>query len=139
MYDELIQLLGAATRIAGTRITSPRLAALRASLDQACSVPAEFGWERKAAAHAEFLNALADAADNPHLARVLSQGTGFAYDLMITAGRTADGIVINSRRRMLASLRAGDADEAAREIEKHLSTLHFIGRLTAPRPQRASA
>jgi len=132
MHDELIQLLGTATRIACTGINSRRLAALRASLDQACAVPVAFGWERKAAAHAEFLNALADAADDPNLARVLGHGTGYAYDLMVAAGRSADGIVINSRRRMLAHLHTGDAEEAAYEMEKHLSTLHFVGRLAAP-------
>lgn len=139
MHEELIQLLATASRIACTEITSVRQATLRASLDQACSVPAELGWERKVAAHAAFFNALADAADDPRLARLLSQGTGFAYDLMITAGRAADGIVINSRKRMLACLRAGDADQAAREVEKHLRTLHLMGRLTAPQVWRASA
>ena len=138
MHEELIHLLATATHIACGKMPGPRLADLRASLDQACAIPAEFGWERKAAAHAEFFNALGDAA-GPSLALVFGQGAGLAYDLMITASRTADGIVINSRKRMLAHLRARDAEAAALEMEKHLSTLHFMGRLAIPPSQRASA
>ncbi len=139
MHEELIQLLAAACRITGNGITSARQMALRSCMDQACSIPAELGWERKAAAHAEFFNALADATDDPRLGRLFCHGAGFAHDLMITAGRAADGMVANSRKRMLACLCAGDADEAAREMEKHLKTLHFMGRLTAPQARRASA
>jgi DNA-binding GntR family transcriptional regulator len=142
MHEELIQLLATATRITCARMTGPHRAALQASLDQACAVPAGLCWERKAAAHAEFLNALADTADDPQVARVLTHSAGLAYDLLIAAGRAADGIVINSRRRMLAHLRAGDADEAAYEMEKHLRVLLFMGRLAAlpDRPvQRAAA
>jgi DNA-binding GntR family transcriptional regulator len=134
----LIQLLAAATGIACTKIAGPGLAALQAGLDQACAIPKLY-WERRAAAHAEFLNALADAAGDPQLTPVFSSGAGFAYDLMITAGPAADGIVINSRNRLLARLRAGDADEVAAEVEEHFRILHFMGRLAAPPAQRASA
>lgn len=139
MHEELIQLLATAVSIVGARIHGPCLSDLRASLDQACAVPVECGWERKAAAHAEFFNALADAAAHPRLTPVFGQGAGFAYDLMITAGRAADGIVINSRKRVLAALRAGDVDAAALEMEQHFRTLHFMGRLAIPSGQRASA
>jgi DNA-binding FadR family transcriptional regulator len=108
-------------------------------LDQACAVPVECGGERKAAAHAEFFNALADTAADPRLAPVFGQAAGFAYDLTITAGRAADGIVINSRKRMLAALRAGDVDAAVLTMEKHLRTLHFISRLAIPSGRRGSA
>ena len=102
MNDELTQVLAQATRLACTAITRPHQAALQASLDQARAVPAELGWERKAAAHAEFFNALADTAGAPRLTPVFNHGAGLVYDLMITAGRSADGIVTNSRNRMLA-------------------------------------
>jgi DNA-binding FadR family transcriptional regulator len=91
------------------------------------------------AARAEFFNALADAAADPRLAPVSGQGAGFAYDLMITAGRAADGIVINSRKRMLAAFRAVDVDAAALAMEKYLRTLHFMGRLAVSSGQRAPA
>ena len=136
--EEVIRVLALATRIACSAVTSPGRVALQASLDQACSLPPGFGWERKAAAHAEFFTALADAAKNPSAAPMLNHGAGFAYDLMIGAGRAADGMIISSRRRMLIHLRAGYPERAARELEKHLQVLAFMNRV-ATSPSRASA
>lgn len=135
MNEELIQVLATATRVACMAITSTGQSALQASLDQARDTPLEFGWERRAAAHAEFFTALADVAGNKRAAAALNHGAGFAYDLMMTAGRAADGIVINSRRRMLAHLRAADPDQAALEMEKHLTILDFMRRLATSPPK----
>jgi DNA-binding GntR family transcriptional regulator len=138
-------MLATATSIACTELTGSHLRALQASLDQACAIPAGFSWDRKAAAHAEFFNALADAGTSagadPRLARALSSGAGLVYHLMLTVGCAADGIVINSRKWMLAHLHAGDAHAAAREMESHLRVLHFMSRPAAPSAyaQRASA
>jgi DNA-binding GntR family transcriptional regulator len=133
MNEELMQVLARATSLACQKIASRRPAALQASLDQARAVPAHLGWERKAAAHAEFFNALADAAGDPRLTPVLGHCAGLAYDLMITAGRGADGIVTNSRKRVLAHLRTGDVEQAGLEMEKHLRVLYFMTRLTGRR------
>jgi hypothetical protein len=54
-------------------------------------------------------------------------------------GAGPDGIVINSRRRVLEYLRSGDADTAALEMEKHLRILRVMWRLSGPEAQRASA
>jgi DNA-binding GntR family transcriptional regulator len=129
MQDDRIQLLATATCSAGTSITSPRLAALQDSLSQACVISARSNWDCKAAAYAEFFNVLADAADDPRAAQVLNNGARFAYNLMIAVGRAADYIVFNSRKRVLAYLRAGDFDEAGLEMEKHIRTLQFMWRL----------
>ena len=137
--EDQVQMLATAASIACTGLTGSHLTALQASLDQACAIPAGFSWERKAAAHAEFFNALADAGADPRLARALSSGAGLVYHLMLTAGCAADGIVINSRKWMLAHLHAGDAHAAAHEMESHLRVLHFMSRLAAPPAQRASA
>jgi len=73
---------------------------------------------------------------------VLRYGAELAYGLMIGAGHACDVIVVNSRKRMLSHLRAGDAAEATREMENHLSALDFMGRLAItdaafrPPPQR---
>lgn len=139
MNEELLKVLASATRIACKAITRPRQVILQASLDQACQTPARFGWGRKAAAHAEFFTALADAAGDPRLTGVFNHGAGLAYDLMISAGCAADTIVTNSRKRMLAYLRAGNAAGAALEMEKHLTVLHFMARLATPPAHRASA
>jgi DNA-binding GntR family transcriptional regulator len=136
--EEIIQVLALATRIACRVVTSPGRVALQASLDQACSIPPGFGWEHKAAAHAEFLTALADAAGDPWATPMLGNGAGFAYDLMTGAGPAADGMIVSSRRRMLVHLRAGCPDRAAREVEQHLQILALMNSLTTG-PSRASA
>ena len=46
-----------------------------------------------------------------------------------TVGPVADGIILSSRRRMLALMRAGDADGVAREMEQHIGGLLFMRRL----------
>jgi hypothetical protein len=46
-------------------------------------------------------------------------------------GLAANGMITSSRRRLLARLRAGDADCAALEVEEHPGVLYFTGRLAA--------
>jgi DNA-binding GntR family transcriptional regulator len=121
-----------ATRLAGKRITGPALERLLDSVNRATCLPARPGWERKAAAHAEIFGVLADVAGGPATAarpggrEVRARLLG---DLMCTVGPVADGMIISSRRRLLARLRAGDADGAALEMENHLRTLHYMCRL----------
>jgi hypothetical protein len=45
--------------------------------------------------------------------------------------------VINSRKRMLAHLLAGNAAEAALEMERHFSVLNFMDRLATTDAARA--
>jgi DNA-binding FadR family transcriptional regulator len=45
---------------------------------------------------------------------------------MVTVGPTADDIIANSRRRLLALIRARDADGAGREMEQHVKGLSWI-------------
>jgi GntR family transcriptional regulator, transcriptional repressor for pyruvate dehydrogenase complex len=129
MHDERIQLLAKATRIACQAISNPHLTALQDSVSRACEIPAAAQWDRKAAAHAEFFTVLAHTTDHPRLRPVLDDGARLAYELMSAAGRAADGIVINSRRQLLGYLRAGDADQAAFEMENHLRVLRVMWRL----------
>src|ERR1700722_11758718 len=142
MDDNLVHALGTATWTVCAALTSAGEVTLRASLDRACAIPAGCGWERRAAAHAEFFTALSDGGCDRYAALILRYGAELAYGLMIGAGQAADVIVVNSRKRMLAHLRAGNAAEAAREMENHLSALNFLGRLAItdaafrPPPQR---
>lgn len=51
------------------------------------------------------------------------------------AGPAANGMILSSRQRLLAYMRAGDADGAALEMEKHLRGLHFMSRLVGDNPK----
>jgi DNA-binding GntR family transcriptional regulator len=128
MDDELIQVCALAVRDACQRMTPLYLKALDDSVEQACCLPAGFAWDRKVTAHAELVNLLADATGDPVLALILRAVPGQLYDLMSAVGPAADSIIAASRRRLMARLRAGDADGAAREMEQHLGGLLWLRR-----------
>jgi DNA-binding FadR family transcriptional regulator len=130
MDEGLIQVQAMVTRIACLRMTAQHLKALHDSVEHASCLPARSQWDRKAAAHAEIFRLLADVADDLFVAGEFRVGAGHMHDLMTTVGPAADGMIASSRRRLLAHLRAGDAEEAALEMEKHLRGLHYMWRLT---------
>jgi GntR family transcriptional regulator, transcriptional repressor for pyruvate dehydrogenase complex len=127
--DAMISLLSHATRIACGQMTSQQLSALRASIDQASCLPARPDWERKATAHLELFTILGDSTGDRELARLVGSAAGRLRDLAVTVGPAADGIILNSRRRLLRQLGTWDADGAAREMERHLGCLRFMERL----------
>jgi hypothetical protein len=133
MFEQLIQTQASAAEIVCKRLGPPHLKALQESIEEACRLPADEGWDRKAAAHAEFFSVLAEVANDPIVAPVLASGGELAYDLMVIAGCAADGIVTSSRRRFLECLRVGDVKGAAFEYGEHLRILHIMYRLTGRR------
>jgi DNA-binding FadR family transcriptional regulator len=128
--DELIRVCALAARVACQRMTPRHLKALGDSVEQACGMSTRYCWDRKAAAHAQIVNHLADAAGDPVLALLLRGISGQLYDLMVTAGPASGAIVTGSRYRLLALMRAGDGDGAAREMEQHLGSLLWMRRLS---------
>jgi DNA-binding FadR family transcriptional regulator len=130
MRDEaLISMQGTIVRIACQRMRSAYLKALSDSVQQAACLPVQLAWDRKAAAHAELFNLLGDATGDPVLARLAGVAVGWTHNLAVSVGPVADGIILNSRRRLLDCLTAGDADGAAHEMERHLSGLCFMSRV----------
>ena len=125
----MIQAQAMAAQLACARMTARHLEALQDSVERACCLAGRSQWDRKAAAHAEIFGLLAEVADDPVLAPVLRGGAGWVRELMVAVGRAADGIVVNSRRRLLEYLRAGDGEAAALEMGKHLRVLLFMFRL----------
>lgn len=143
----MISLLSAATRIACKQMTpqhlnAQHLNALHASVEQASCLSARDDWERKATAHAELFTMLGGLTGDCDLARLVSSAAGRLQVLVMTVGPAVDGIILSSRRRLLRELRAWDADGAAREVERHLGGLHYMGRVacgaTSGRISRAS-
>jgi DNA-binding FadR family transcriptional regulator len=121
-------------RVACERMTAPALKALCNSVELASGLPARPGWERKAAAHADIFRLLASVAGGQAAASQRAW-TRLIRDLMLTVGPVANGMISSSRQRLLAHLRAGDADGAALEMENHLKVLHHMWLLTTARRQ----
>jgi GntR family transcriptional regulator, transcriptional repressor for pyruvate dehydrogenase complex len=106
MEEGMIQAQVMAARLACARMTARHLGTLQDSVERACGLAGGSEWDRKAAAHAEIYGLLADMAGDPVLAPMLRGGVGHVRELMVAAGRVADGMVVSSRRRLLAHLRA---------------------------------
>ena len=130
---EPIGVQATAARVAWHQMTELTLMAVCESVERAVSLPARPEWERKAEAHAELFDLIAAASEAPSVA------TSLLCELMLRVGPGADGLITNSRRRLIAFLRARDLEGAAREMESHLRVLDFMGRLARgpvdqPRP-----
>ena len=69
--------------------------------------------------------------------RCRAGATAHVRELMLAVGHAADGIIVSSRRRLLAHLRAGDGDAAAVEMERHLRSLLYMRRVALPGRQAA--
>jgi len=94
MDERLIQVQVMAARAAFGQMTGRHMKALSDSVEQACR--ARGGLQRAGRRHRRM-----------SLAPVLSSDAGFAYSLMLMAGRASDGMIVSSRRRLLACLRPG--------------------------------
>jgi DNA-binding GntR family transcriptional regulator len=127
--EELILMLAMTVRIACRRMTPGLLAAVLASAEQAARIPAQSHWDHKAAAHAQLIGLLGEATGDLVLGRLAGLAAAWTYDLAVTAGPGADSVIVGSRRRLLGCLRAGDADAAAAETERHLRGLSRMGTL----------
>jgi hypothetical protein len=108
MEDGMIQMLASAARIACARMATQRLKVFSDSVEQASWLLARSQWERKAAAHTEIFDLLAEVVDG--LAPALRNGAGCRHDLMLAAGRAADGMIVSSRQRLLTHIRVGGGD-----------------------------
>lgn len=119
----LMLIQSAVMRAVCTERTERDLRALQESFEQVCELPADVAWERKAAAHTEFHNLLADATGNPVFAILVRSMTGTLHDIMVMAGPAAEDIIIGSRSRLLRHLGARDEENAAAEMEDLLARL----------------
>ena len=125
----MIQAQAMAARMACTQMTVLHLTALHDSVERGRGLAGRSQWGRKAAAHAEIFSLLADVVDDPLLAPLLTGGAAYMREVMLAVGRAADGMIVSSRRRLLAHIRAGDGDGAALEMERHLRGLLYMWRL----------
>jgi GntR family transcriptional regulator, transcriptional repressor for pyruvate dehydrogenase complex len=132
MEEGMIQAQVMAARMACARMTMLNLNELHDNVERACGLSGRTQWASKAAAHAEILSLLADVVDDPLLAPLLTGSAAHVREVMLAVGRAADGMIVSSRRRLLAHLRAGDGDAAALEMERHLRSLLYMWRLARP-------
>ena len=130
---ELIEGQVRAARSACDRMTAGALQNLSDSVEKASRMPSQPGWARKAAAYAGTFRLLAEVTGD----RAPDGAAGFVRDLMTAVGPGANGMIVSAQRRLLAHLRTGNADHAARELTNHLSALHYMSRLSGAQRTKA--
>ncbi len=81
----------------------------------------------------EFHNLLARTTGNPVLTMTMAAMMNILREFVGQVGSVMGMDVIQSRRRLLKHMRAGDADKAVAEMEKHLKILHRHYREVAER------
>jgi WhiB family redox-sensing transcriptional regulator len=130
---ELVEGQARAARSACDRMTAAALQSLSDSVEEASRMPSQLGWARKAAAYAGTFHLLAEITGE----RAPDGTVAIVRDLMTAVGPGANGMIVSAHRRLLAHLRTGNADHAARELANHLSALHYMSRLSGAAPRRA--
>ena len=130
---ELIESQVRVARSAFDRMTAAALQNLSDSVEEASRMPSQPGWARKAAAYAGTFRLLAEVTGD----RAPDGAAGFVRDLMTAVGPGANGMIVSAQRRLLAHLRTGNADHAARELANHLSALHYMSRLSGAQRTKA--
>ena len=123
----MIQAQAMAARLACARMSMVHLRELHDSVELACGLAGRSQWGRKAA-HAEIFSLLADLVDDP----LLTGRAGYVREMKLAVGCAADGMIVSSRRRLLAHMRAGDGEGAALEMERRLRGLLYMWRLALP-------
>jgi hypothetical protein len=134
VYDDLIPALATATRIACLQLTARHITSISVGVEQQSRSSDLPDRTPAGIAHAGIFALLADAVADPAAGRVLMLGASAVRDLALVAGPVADSVIATSNRRLLAHLRAGDADAAEREVERQLKCLHFMWRLAGAAP-----
>jgi DNA-binding FadR family transcriptional regulator len=139
--DELTEarLWFAATvvRVACERATEADLDALTANVDEAERLLKAKRYEDKIDVHIEFHNILGRATRNAVMAMLMGATMEVMRDFAHAAGGERNDLTIRSRRRLLAALRARDADAAVAAMTDHLEDLRQRYRDRAkPRPRR---
>jgi GntR family transcriptional regulator, transcriptional repressor for pyruvate dehydrogenase complex len=120
------------TRLACERATEEDLQRLEANVEQAEHFTRTEEWERRSVVNHEFLDLLAAATANPVLEIFQHSVTEVIREIVSAIGPIPGEALLESRRRLLAHLRARDAEGAAAEMDRHLEWVHatWLGEVT---------
>lgn len=117
-------LEGLAASLAATHHTADLVTVLRASISDHTAAIAAGDEQRIIAADQAFHQALLDAADNPHLDRALGPLLGRAQVAMLSGDLSRwPRKAVAEHKRILAAVRAGDADAAEQAAREHMASV----------------
>ena len=130
-------------RVATARADAPAYAILEENVRLAEAETLAGRLNVKTQHNIEFHNLLAATTGNPVLIMTMNAMMGILREFVGQVGSVMGLDVIQSRRRLLRHMHAGDADRAVAEMEKHLKVLHahyreVAARIKAPPPRKKS-
>ena len=120
-------------RVATARADAPAYAILEENVRLAEAETLAGRLNVKTQHNIEFHNLLAATTGNPVLIMTMNAMMGILREFVGQVGSVMGLDVIQSRRRLLRHMHAGDADRAVAEMEKHLKVLHAHYREVAAR------
>ena len=112
------------TRLACERATGDDLQRLEENVERAEALTRAGEWERRSLVNHEFLDLLAAATANPVLEIFQHSVTEVIREIVSAIGPIPGDELVQSRVRLLAHLRARDAEAAAAEMDRHLEWVH---------------
>lgn len=111
-------------RVACERATDEDIAALEQNVAVAAAATKSGDYETRAQTNLQFHSLLGKATHNPVLSIVVDGIMEITAQFVAAAGPQNNPYVMPSRRRLMALLKAGDADGAEAEMTRHLKRLH---------------
>ena len=126
-------------RVATSRADEAAFAALESNVHQAEAETLAGRMANKTQLNIEFHNLLAATTGNPVLTMTMNAMMNILREFVGQVGSVMGMDVIRSRRRLLRHMRAGNADGAVAEMEKHLKILHAHYREVAARAKAAAS
>lgn len=114
----------AAVRAACQRLAEAELLALEENVAEAARCFAAGDLATKAELNIEFHNILARATGNPIMMAIIGALMDIVGQFVARVGPESNDLTLQSRRRLLAHLRARDPDAAGAEMAQQIRTLH---------------
>lgn len=134
LWETRLLLSDTVVQLAAERMTDTDLAALEANVDRAEAFFAAGHLAEKSRCNIDFHDTLATAAKNPMLAVIMSSVSDLVRHFTERLGSDPGAGTLESRRRFLAAIRAGDVAAAKAEMRADLTRVHdFYQALAAGR------
>lgn len=131
LTEARLHITGPIVRVACERIREQDLLELERSVEEAKLASREGDYVRRSRLNLDFNRILARSTQNPVFVAIMNGLIAMMENFIDTIGPPQGNAVFASRARLIAHLRARDADAATAEMEKYLRIVHkdYLSRL----------
>jgi len=131
LTEARMHITAAVVRVACERIREEDIQEMERSVEEAKQAGKEGDFVLRSRINLRFHRILARSTDNPVFVAIIEGLLAIMEHFIDTIGPPEGGSVFASRAKVIAALRARDADAAAAEMEKYLRSVHkdYLSRL----------